>query len=79
MLFCDDKAGSEVAKTAKVKLFELVLRFGRRRAAPNAPNLPSPALDVEMSEFQRTTTLKPTFENCTTGAIIHDMCGEGAR
>ena len=43
-----DKAGSEVAKSAMMKLFEHVLRFGRR-AAPNVPHVPSPALDVEMS------------------------------
>jgi len=79
MLLRDGKAGSEVAKSAKMKLFEHVLRFGRRRAAPNVPHVPSPALDVEMSEFQRTTILNPTFEDYTTGAIIHDMCGEGAR
>ena len=79
MLFRDDKAGSEVAKSAKMKLFEHVLRFGRRRAAPNVPHVPSPALDVEMSEIQRTTILNPTSEDYTTGAIIRDMCGEGAK
>ena len=31
-----------------------------------------------MSEFQHTTILNPTFEDYTTGAIIRDMCGEGA-
>ena len=41
--------------------------------------MPSPALDVEMSEIQRTTTLNPTSVDYTTGAIIRDMCGEGAK
>ena len=59
LLFRDDKAGSEVVKSAKMKLFEHVVRFGRRRAAPNAPHVPSPALDVEMSEIQRTTIPNP--------------------
>ena len=32
-----------------------------------------------MSEIQRTTILNPTSEDYTTGAIIRDMCGEGAK
>ena len=79
LVFCDDKAGSEVVKSAMMKLFEHVVRFGRRRAAPNVPHVPSPALNVEMSKFQRNTILNPTSEDCTTGAIIRDMCGEGAK
>ena len=79
LLFWDDKAGSEVAKSAKMKLFEHMVRFGRRRAAKNVPHVPRPALDVEMSKFQRTTIFNPTFEDYTTGAIIRDMCGEGAK
>ena len=79
LLFRDDKAGSEVVKSGKIKLFENVLLFGRCRAAPNVPHVPSPALNVEMSEFQRTTILNPTSGDCTTGAIIRDMCGEGAK
>ena len=71
LLFCDDKAGSE--KSAKMKLFEHALRFGRRRAAPNVPHVPSPALDVEMSEFQRKTILNPTSEDYTAGAMW-DQC-----
>lgn len=79
LLFCDDKAVSEVAKSAKMKLFEHVLRFGRRRAAPNVPHVSSPALNVEMSKFQRNTILNPTSEVCTAGAIIRDMSGAGAK
>ena len=79
MLFRDDKAGSEMAKSAKMKLFEHALRFGRRRAAPNVPHVPSPALGVEMSEFQRNAIPNPTFEDCTAGAIIRDMSGAGAK
>ena len=77
LLFCDDKAGSEVAKSAKMKLFEHVLRFDRRRAAPNDPHVPSSALDVEMGEIQRTAVLNPTSEDCTAGAIIRNMSGRG--
>ena len=79
LLFRDDKAGSEMAKSAKMKLFEHALRFGRRRAAPNVPHVPSPALDVEMSEFQRNTILNPTSQDYTAGAIFHDMSGAGAK
>ena len=79
LLFRDDKAGSEVAKSAKMKLFEHFVRFGRRRASLNVPHVPSPFLNVEMSEFQRTAILNPTSDDCTTGAIIRDMCGEGAK
>jgi len=79
LLFRDDKAGSEMAKSAKTKLFEHALRFGRRRASLNAPHVPSPFLNVEMSEFQRTAILNPTSDDYTTGAIIRDMCGEGAK
>ena len=46
LLFRDDKAGSEVAKSAKMKLFERVLRFGRRRAAPNVPHVPRAPLST---------------------------------
>ena len=63
----------------KKKLFGHVFRFGRRRAAPNVPHVPSPALNVEMSELQRNTILNPTSEGCSIRAIIHDMCGEGAK
>ena len=79
LLFRDDKAGSKVAKFAKMKLFEHFVRFDRRRASLNVPHVPSPALDVEMSEFQRNTILNPTSEDYTAGAIIRDMCGEGAK
>ena len=65
LLFCDDKAGSEVAKSAKINLFEQMLRFGRRRAVKNVLNVLSPALDVEMSKFQRTAILNPTSKDCT--------------
>jgi len=77
LLFRDDKAGSEVVKSAMMKLFEHVLRVGHRRAAPDVPHVPNPALDVEMSEIQRTTTLNPTSADSTTGAIIRD--GRGLR
>ena len=62
-----------------MKLCEHFVRFGRRWASLNVPHVPSPFLNVEMSEFQRTTILNPTSEDCTTGAIIRDMCGEGAK
>ena len=62
-----------------MELFEHALRFDRRRAAPNVPHVPSPALDVEMSDFQRNTILNPTSEDYTTGAITRDMRGEGAK
>ena len=68
-----------MAKTAKMKLFGHALRFGRRLAAPNVPHVPRPALNVEMSEFQRTTILNPTSEDYTAGAIILDMSGAGAK
>ena len=75
MLFRDDKAGSEVAKSAKMKLFEHFVRFGCRRASLNVPHVPSPFLNAEMSEFQRTTIPNPSSEDYTAGAIIRGMCG----
>ena len=32
-----------------------------------------------MIKIQRTTILNPTYADYTTGAIIRDMCGEGAK
>ena len=55
------------------------VRFGRHRASLNVPHVPSPSLNAEMSEFQRTTIPNPTSEDYTAGAIIRDMCGEGAK
>ena len=56
-----------------MKLCEHFVRFGRRWASLNVPHVPSPFLNVEMSEFQRTTILNPTSDDYTAGAIIRDM------